>query len=1033
MALGLALGSCQDSKLDPLSGDFLPAPTVVTFTKLDKSEAAKDADGRWIFNIDLSDDAGTKLHAVLVGNKYFLGANTYTEAPDATAKNGNFISGKTTVNGKGVRQGSITVREARPDYKISAVLFLEDGTPYKIEWTGKLEYEEPAVLEPEYTYTDAVAQDCTLEDGQTPVTDVESHTLTLKDKSGEFAAQIKLIRTVGTKDLSGTYTVKEYAHEDLSAGNGFDLGVYFGMPEGAYVIGSYYLSDGAVVIIEPGATISVAAMGDGVYSISGNGFDFLTAPEGFVPGGGTVYDMTDTVAQDCTLEDGQTPVETVESHTLVLKDDAGNPVAQIKLIRNVGTTDLAGDYTVKEYAHEDFSAGNGFDLGVYFGMDPGAYVIGTYYFADGELVIVEPGQTISVSSIAENTYKFVGSTDWEFIGKLAGGTPGPGPDPGPGPEDNEVYSTTDEQSGAVDESFAPVEGVTTHMLTLKNSKGEEKAWFQLVLAEGSTAFEGEYVCKEYAHEDHTFGNGYDLSAWGMGVGGSRYIGADGSSVMINPGETLTVTKQADGSYEFAGSTGYKFKCTIDTTSGGGEDVPVLYLNEFETQNKKIEIYNPSDKEIDMTGWTLSKDETVWTIPAEHSKVPAKGYAVYTGKSDGTVDPTFGLSGTKGFIVVLTDKNGNIIDKVDNSSAREGGIVQIADGQSWGRKTDGASEFVLFDTPTIGAANGVSGGGSEDVVELTEFLSIADYSAYGMPFMGLELGTPGFYYTAPDYQTVWTPSYPVDGNYIKLELFAEGGIIKPGTYVPSAASGTVNEGEFNLGSDNGWGGFNGTTWYTVSGGTVTGVPVTDGTVTVSIDADVFTFEIKSSAVNAKYVGKLNAGSVSANITIDGNFDDWADVPSADPSDAFIAFKVHNDADNFYFYVESDPGSRLWSGGAYLYLYFNFKNDLTQGEYGGSTGMHDNKYDAYTFMYLFGGSADAPKIENNPNGGEAKGLTLDNIVIAGNQPATASDIVKMEIVIPRANFTTQVNAGDVIEVDAYRSKDGGNVYFPGYVVK
>ena len=285
----------------------------------------------------------------------------------------------------------------------------------------------------------------------------------------------------------------------------------------------------------------------------------------------------------------------------------------------------------------------------------------------------------------------------------------------------------------------------------------------------------------------------------------------------------------------------------------------------------------------MTGWTLSKDETVWTIPAEHSKVPAKGYAVYTGKSDGTVDPTFGLSGTKGFIVVLTDKEGNIIDKVDNSSAREGGIVQIPDGKSWGRKTDAADEFVLFDTPTIGAPNGAAQGGA------------------------------------------------------------------------------------------------------------------------------------------------------VSIKIDGNFDDWADVASAEPSDAFIAFKVANDADNFYFYVESDPGSRLWSGGAYLYLYFNFKNDLTQGEYGGATGMHDNKYDAYTFMYLFGGSADAPVIENNPNGGEGHGLTLDNIVIAGTQPATSSDIVKMEIVIPRANFTTQVNAGDVIEVDAYRSKDGGNVYFPGYVVK
>lgn len=131
----------------------------------------------------------------------------------------------------------------------------------------------------------------------------------------------------------------------------------------------------------------------------------------------------------------------------------------------------------------------------------------------------------------------------------------------------------------------------------------------------------------------------------------------------------------------------------------------LYLNEFDCGNKKIEIYNSGDAEADLTGWTLTKDDTEWTIPAEHAKVPAKGFIVYTGKSDGTTDPTFGLSGTKGFIVILKDKDGNEVDKVDNSAEREGGIVAIPDGQSWGRKTDGAAEFVLFATPTIGASNG----------------------------------------------------------------------------------------------------------------------------------------------------------------------------------------------------------------------------------------------------------------------------------------------------------------------------------------
>jgi len=213
-------------------------------------------------------------------------------------------------------------------------------------------------------------------------------------------------------------------------------------------------------------------------------------------------------------------------------------------------------------------------------------------------------------------------------------------------------------------------------------------------------------------------------------------------------------------------------------------------------------------------------------------------------------------------------------------------------------------------------------------------------------------------------------------------------------------------------------FDGKIAYRGAGGDQERVAVTAGDeITIDFNAGTVT-------VGAPFVGA---------ITIDGDFADWADVPSAEPADAFKAFKVTNDERNFYFYVECDPGSRLWSGGAYLYLYFNFKNDLTQGTYSGSTGMKDNKYDAYTFMYLFGGSADAPVIENNPNGGEAKGLTLDNIVIAGNQPATSADIVKMEIVIPRANFTNQVAAGDVIEIDSYRSKDGGNIYFPGYVVK
>lgn len=138
-----------------------------------------------------------------------------------------------------------------------------------------------------------------------------------------------------------------------------------------------------------------------------------------------------------------------------------------------------------------------------------------------------------------------------------------------------------------------------------------------------------------------------------------------------------------------------------------EKVPELYLNEFDCQNKQIEIYNATDAEVDMTGWIILKNDgeegekDTFSIPAALAKVPAKGYAVFTCKqTDAANGPLFGLSGTKGFKIALK-KGDAVVDEVDNLT----NIVTIEDGKSWGRETDGADKFVIFDTPTIGAANG----------------------------------------------------------------------------------------------------------------------------------------------------------------------------------------------------------------------------------------------------------------------------------------------------------------------------------------
>ena len=717
MAAALAMVSCVKSEMKPLDpqNPIFPEATVVDMTTLTASDATKDEEGRRVFTLDLTDGT-TPMHLTLIGSKYYLTANQYTEALEAVAKNGNFVLGKTTIAGKNVKQGYVNVdvlEELETEtgcentYKIAAVVFMEDGTPFKANWTGKIAYDKDPVLGPQFHYTDTIAQDCT-DAGGTLYTDVESHTLVLNDLEGNFAAQIKLIRSVGAKDLSGEYTVAEYAHEDFTAGNGFDMTPY-GWP---VVIGSYYLdADGNNVIIEPGAKITVTKAGEGgFYSIDGDGFSFLCAPEGYIPGI-LIYDSVDTVAQDCTDAEG-TLYEDVESHTIVLTNAEEATVAQIKLVRAVGTTDLTGVYTVAEYAHEDFTAGNGFDMTPY----GWPVVIGTYYYdEEGNVVIVEPGETITVTSAGQDTYKFEGSTGWTFVAVVEVPTPQPGP--------------------------------------------------------------------------------------------------------------------------------------------GGDD------------------------------------------PVEAA--------------------------------------------------------------------------------------------------LTDFLSLTDYSGWGVNLLGVELGTTGFTYTPATWTT--PAEYPVDGAYIKLEVYSENGTVAAGTYTPSADPNALVAGEFKTGSQKG-----GTTLFVVKDGSATPYYVADGTVTVAKEGDVYTIAVTSTTVTATYVGKLSAEAASG-IVIDGDMSDWADIEGAvnEEGAAYAEFKVTSDADNIYFYARrsSTKFADLWNGGGYLYFAFDTDNDATTG-----TGeiWGNGPYECIFVIWPFAGSSAEPAFAASPLGESQMKPSgkLDNYIADGVFDSATG--VELEFSIPRADM-------------------------------
>lgn len=146
-------------------------------------------------------------------------------------------------------------------------------------------------------------------------------------------------------------------------------------------------------------------------------------------------------------------------------------------------------------------------------------------------------------------------------------------------------------------------------------------------------------------------------------------------------------------------------------SNGSEAATVgkIYINEVNCGTKEFEIYNGTNKDVDIAGYAFTKDDgDPWVVPAGKGAIPSKGFRVYVGKNnDLNEGPSFGLSGTKGFKLCMYKSDdiseANLEDIIDNSKDLES-FKEVPDGTSLGRKTDGADEWVLFSTPSLGASN-----------------------------------------------------------------------------------------------------------------------------------------------------------------------------------------------------------------------------------------------------------------------------------------------------------------------------------------
>lgn len=125
----------------------------------------------------------------------------------------------------------------------------------------------------------------------------------------------------------------------------------------------------------------------------------------------------------------------------------------------------------------------------------------------------------------------------------------------------------------------------------------------------------------------------------------------------------------------------------------------IVINEVASNNGDpapdwIELYNPSDIEIDISGFNVSDKpdaNTGYKFPAD-TKIPSKGFLVYV---CGTGGATFSISSTNGETVYLYDNTGAVVDEV--------AVPKMALGVSWARIPDGGDVFSNAN-PTQGVAN-----------------------------------------------------------------------------------------------------------------------------------------------------------------------------------------------------------------------------------------------------------------------------------------------------------------------------------------
>jgi len=125
-----------------------------------------------------------------------------------------------------------------------------------------------------------------------------------------------------------------------------------------------------------------------------------------------------------------------------------------------------------------------------------------------------------------------------------------------------------------------------------------------------------------------------------------------------------------------------------------------FLVEHDFPDSWVELYNPTTKAIDISGWTIGIKKTAekgYKIPAT-TEIPANGYLIiYCDKEANGLHTSFRLESTSEGSVYLFNSAGNVVDKIDHDKMPAPDIA-------YGRKNDGSDTWSFFVTASPGKSN-----------------------------------------------------------------------------------------------------------------------------------------------------------------------------------------------------------------------------------------------------------------------------------------------------------------------------------------